>query len=106
MLAEIVVIGIVVLVVIFGFVCNVRQNRKRDRLNEEAERKLEEYFSARDAGAPADPSLKIKFYGCAGSPLWPLDCSAETEYQKELKKRESDNQHQDYLDWVASNNQA
>lgn len=90
---------------IFSIISTIRKFRLRDRLNEEAERKLEEYFAARDAGAPADPTLVIQHEWHYINRVQPLGFwLAEEEYQDELKKREQDRQHQAHLDWVAAHN--
>lgn len=95
---------LIALAFVFSIISTIRKFRLRDRLNEEAGRKLKEYFEARDAGAPADPTLVIQhewhyINNVQSLGFW----RAEEEYQDELKRREQDRQHQAYLDWLESN---
>lgn len=76
--------------------------RQPDRPDEED---LKLYFRYRDEGYPADPTLEIPEWHYINR-LESFSYSAEKEYQNELKRREQDRQHQDYLDWVTANNQS
>lgn len=84
------------------------QSIKRDRYwnasDEKSRKELNEYFRNRDAGAPPDPLLKIKFredISFTRGRTWIREFNAEELYQNELKRKEKEKQHQDYVDWVS-----
>lgn len=84
------------------------QSIKRDRYwnasDEKSRKELDEYFRNRDAGAPPDPLLKIKFredIPFTGR-TWIREFNTEELYQDELKRKEKEKQHQEYNDWVSA----
>lgn len=104
MAAATVVLGILTAAyIVFLVYIENSEARKIRFFNEESGMHLEEYFRDRDNGAPPDPLLGICFreIGTLELNSQPYMIMAETAYQDELRRREKEKAHQEYLGWAA-----
>ena len=95
---------ILAVMLIYWLYQTIKKDRYWDASDEKSRKELNEYFRNRDAGAPPDPLLKIKFredIPFTGR-VWIREFNAEELYQDELKRKEKEKQHQDYVDWISA----
>lgn len=102
--AATVVLGILSAAYIVFLVCVENSEARKIRFfNGESGMQLEEYFRNRDNGAPPDPLLGICFREIRtlglNSQFYMI--MAETAYQDELRRRDKEKAHQEYLGWSA-----